>query len=96
MPVRHPAGLAFDGQSLWVVEWFTQSFYALSTADTTVTVVRHLTAETPVAAAFTAEAMWTVAADGAVMRRMRDDAMTPLARYPMAAPNSAGLAFDGL
>lgn len=96
LPVRHPAGLAFDGRSLWLVEWFTQSFYALSTADTAVSVVRHLTAETPVAAAFTAESMWTVSADGDVTRRMRDHAMTPLSRYPRAAPSSAGLAFDGL
>jgi hypothetical protein len=96
LPVRHPAGLAFDGRSLWLVEWFTQSFYALSTVDTNVQLVRHLTAETPVAAAFTTEAMWTVSADGTVIRRMRDDAMTPLMRYPKAAPNSAGLAFDGL
>ena len=96
LPVRHPAGLAFDGKSLWLVEWFTQSFYALSPNDTSVQIVRHLTAETPVAAAFTAEAMWTVSADGTVIRRMRDDKMTPLARYGKAAPNCAGLAFDGL
>ena len=96
LPVRHPAGLAFDGKSLWLVEWFTQSFYVLSTVDTNVQIVRHLTAETPVAAAFTTEAMWTVTADGTVIRRMRDDKMTPLMRYPKAAPNSAGLAFDGL
>jgi CheY-like chemotaxis protein len=96
LPVRHPAGLAFDGKSLWLVEWFTQSFYALSTVDTNVQLVRHLTAETPVAAAFTSEALWTVSADGTVIRRMRDDKMTPLTRYPKAAPNSAGLAFDGL
>ena len=96
LPVRHPAGLAFDGKSLWLVEWFTQSFYALSTTDTSVQLIRHLTAETPVAAAFTGEAMWTVSADGTIIRRMRDDKMTPLTRYPKAAPNSAGLAFDGL
>jgi len=96
LPVRHPAGLAYDGKSLWLVEWFTQSFYSLSPSDTTVQLVRHLTAETPVAAAFTAEAMWTVSADGTVIRRMRDDKMTPLTRYPRSAPNSAGLAFDGL
>jgi hypothetical protein len=40
--------------------------------------------------------MWTVSADGTVIRRMRDDKMTPLMRYPHAAPYSAGLAFDGL
>ncbi len=96
LPVRHPAGLAFDGKALWLVEWFTQSFYALSTENTAVQLVRHLTAETPVAAAFTAEAMWTVSADGTVIRRMREEKMTPLTRYPRAAPNSAGIAFDGL
>ena len=96
LPVRHPAGLAFDGKSLWVVDWFTQSFYALSTSDTAISVVRHLTAETPVSLAFTGESMWTVSADGTVMRRMRDYKMTPLSSYPKAAPNSAGLAFDGL
>lgn len=98
LPVRHPSGLAFDGKSLWLVEWFTQSFYALSPADTAaqVSIVRHLTAETPVAAAFTGEAMWTVSADGAIIRRMRDDKMAPMMKYPKAAPNSAGIAFDGL
>ncbi len=96
LPVSHPAGLAFDGKSLWLVDWFTQSFYALSPKDTAVQVVRHQTAETPVAAAFTGEAMWTVSADGTVTRHMRDEKLTPLTRYPKAAPNSAGLAFDGL
>jgi DNA-binding response OmpR family regulator len=95
LPVRHPAGLAHDGRALWVVEWFTQSFYALGEG-AKVREVRHLTAETPVAAAWTPEALWTVSADGTVARRMRDDKMTALARYPRAAPSSAGLAFDGL
>ncbi|MBI3289091.1 MAG: response regulator [Elusimicrobia bacterium] len=96
LPVNHPAGLAFDGKSLWLVEWFTQSFYALSTTDSAVQLVRHLTAETPVAATFTGESMWTVSADGTIVRRMRDAQMTVLSRYRKAAPNSAGLAFDGL
>lgn len=95
LPVKHPAGLAHDGARLWVVEWFTQSFYALA-PEAKVAQVLHLTAETPVAAAFTPEALWTVGADGTVVRRMRDGKLTPLARYPRAAPASAGLAFDGL
>lgn len=96
LPVRHPAGLAFDGKAVWLIEWFTQSFYALATDEPNVKIVRHLTAETPIAAAFTGEAVWTVSADGSVTRRMRDDALTPLTRYPRAAPGCAGLAFDGL
>lgn len=96
LPTRHPSGLAWDGKNLWLVDWFTQSFYALATGDEAVAVVNHLTAETPVSAAFTGEAMWTVGADGTVVRRMRDAKMTPLTAYKRAAPSPAGLAFDGL
>ncbi len=96
LAVSHPAGLAFDGADLWVVDWFTQSFYRQSRQDARVLEVHHLTSETPVAAAFAADSLWTVAADGTIARRMRDAKLTALQRYPKAAPNSAGLAFDGL
>jgi len=97
LPVSHPAGLAFDGKDVWVVDWFTQSLYQESRpGDPNVLTVRHLTAETPVAAAFAVDAVWTVSADGTIVRRMRDAKLTPLQRYPKAAPNCAGLAFDGL
>lgn len=96
LAVAHPAGLAFDGKDLWVVDWFTQSFYRQSREDARVLSVAHLTSETPVAAAFAADGLWTVTADGTITRRMRDAKLTPLQRYPRAAPNSAGLAFDGL
>jgi DNA-binding response OmpR family regulator len=96
LTVFHPAGLAFDGKELWVVDWFSQSLYATSRQDAHVLALRHLTAETPVAAAFGTDAVWTASADGSIVRRMRDDKLTPLARYPKAAPNCAGIAFDGL
>jgi DNA-binding response OmpR family regulator len=96
LTVSHPSGLAFDGKDLWVADWFTQSLYATSRQDARVLAVRHLTAETPVAAAFGADAVWTASADGSVTRRMRDARLTPLARYPKAALNCAGIAFDGL
>lgn len=96
LPVSHPAALAFDGRDLWVVDWFSQSLYQESRVDPRVLAVRHLTSETPVAAAFAQDAVWTVSADGTIVRRMRDAKLTPLQRYPKAAPNCAGLAFDGL
>jgi hypothetical protein len=96
LPTSHPAGLAFDGRDLWVVDWFTQSLYRTSRADARVLGLRHLTAETPVAEAFAPDAVWTVSADGTVVRRMRDAGLTPLQRYPKAGLNSAGLIFDGL
>ncbi|MFI5361149.1 MAG: hypothetical protein ACHQ49_04195 [Elusimicrobiota bacterium] len=96
LPVSHPAGLAFDGKDLWVVDWFSQSLYEESRVDPRVLTVRHLTSETPVAAAFASDAVWTVSADGTIVRRMRDARLTPLQSYPKVAPNCAGLAFDGL
>lgn len=96
LTVSHPAGLAFDGKDLWVVDWFSQSLYATSREDARVLAIRHLTSETPVAAAFGADAVWTASADGTIVRRMRDARLTPLARYPKAAPDCAGIAFDGL
>lgn len=96
LAVAHPAGLAFDGQDVWVVDWFTQSFYRQSREDAHVISVAHLTSETPVAASFAPDGLWTVTADGTITRRMRDAKLTPLQRYAKAAPNSAGLAFDGL
>lgn len=96
LPVSHPAGLAFDGKDVWVVDWFSQSLYEHSRADAKVLGLRHLTAETPVAATFATDAVWTATADGTVVRRMKNDKLTPLERFPNAAPGAAGIAFDGL
>ncbi len=96
LPVSHPAGLAFDGKDVWVVDWFSQSLYAHSTEDAALREVRHLTAETPLSAHFAGDFVWTIAADGTIARRMRDAKLTVLDRWPGAAPNPAGIAFDGL
>lgn len=96
LPVSHPAGLAFDGKDVWVVDWFSQSLYAHSTEDAALREVRHLTAETPVSAHFAGDSVWTIGADGTITRRMRDAKLTVLQRWPAAAPSPAGIVFDGL
>lgn len=96
LPTSHPAGLAFDGKDVWVVDWFTQSLDRWSRDEAKTAEVRYLSAETPVAASFAPDGVWTATADGTIARRMRDAKLTPLQRYAKAAPNSAGLAFDGL
>lgn len=96
LPVSHPAGLAFDGRDIWVVDWFSQSLYAHSTRDASLREARHLPAETPVSAHFARESVWTVDAAGTVARRMKDPKLTVLQRWPGAAPNPAGIVFDGL
>lgn len=96
LPVSHPAGLAFDGRDLWVVDWFSQSLYQHTLPGLSLRAVRHLPAETPLVAAFAGDALWTVSADGTVVKRLRDAKMTPVESYRRAAPNPAGLASDGL
>lgn len=95
LPYRHPAALAFDGGSVWVADWYTQSLYRHA-MDATLGLqnVIHFPDETPVALAFTPEAVWTVTAAGVVAKRMRDAAFTPVQTWSL--PNTAGIAFDGL
>lgn len=95
LPYKHPSALAFDGRSLWVADWFTQSLYRHSPSEGLgLEGVVHFPADTPVALAFTPEAAWTVSASGQIVRRQRDAQLTPLQRY--SAPGTTSLAYDGL
>ena len=98
MPYKHPAGLAYDdkGRSLWAADWFTQSLYEHSPADLSIKRIVHFTAQMPVSVAFAMDAVWSVTAKGAIVRHMRDAALTPVETYQDAAPHTAGIAYDGL
>ncbi|MBI3552184.1 MAG: hypothetical protein HY077_06675 [Elusimicrobia bacterium] len=96
LPTRHPAGMAFDAGRLWVADWYTQSLYSHDPATLVLDRIVHFTDETPVALAFGADAVWTVSASGRIDRRMKDDKLTPVQTYLDAAPNTLGMAFDGL
>lgn len=96
LPIAHPAGLAFDGAKLWVVDWFSQNLCEVSRSDARLIRIHHEPAETPVGAVFAADAMWTVTADGTISRRLLDPSLKVLARLPRVSPNPAGIAYDGL
>ncbi|OGR82624.1 MAG: hypothetical protein A3J74_06610 [Elusimicrobia bacterium RIFCSPHIGHO2_02_FULL_57_9] len=96
LPYKHPAAMGFDGKELWIVDWFTQSLYLHDANGLALRRLVHLTAETPVALTFATDAVWTVAASGMIIRRMKNAALTPLEKYKDAAPNTLGMAFDGL
>lgn len=98
MPYKHPAGLAYDdkGRSLWSADWFTQSLYEHSPADLSIKRIIHFTAQMPTSVSFAMDAVWSVTAKGAIVRHMRDAALTQVQVYKDAAPHTAGIAYDGL
>lgn len=96
LPYKHPASMAFDGREMWIVDWFTQSLYLHDGSGLALRRLVHLTAETPVALTFATDAVWTVTASGMIVRRMKNAALSPLEKYKDAAPNTLGMAFDGL
>lgn len=95
LPYKHPSALAFDGNSLWVADWFTQSLYRHAVdGGLSLQGVVHFPDETPVALAFTPEAVWTVSAAGRVARRMRDARLTEVQTW--SRPGTTAIAYDGL
>lgn len=100
LPYNHPSGAAFDGKDLYVLDWFSQSLYQHAPVgereNGPVRRVIHFPVEAPSAVAFAAESVWSVLADGTVVRHMKDASLTPVQRFPAAAPGSSGIVFDGL
>jgi DNA-binding response OmpR family regulator len=96
LPYRHPAGMAFDGSDLWVADWFTQSLYAHARQDAAIRRLVHFTSETPIAVAFAGDGAWSVTASGTIVRHMKDAKLSVVERYRDVAPQTVGLAFDGL
>lgn len=93
LPTKHPAGLAWDGKSLWSVDWFSQSLF-VHDGGADVRRLTHFTAETPVAVAFGAGSAWTGLASGVIVKHLPDAKLTPVERY--AGTVTGGLAWDGL
>jgi|GEM_PF-3172067 len=98
MPYQHPSGLAYDdkSRSLWAADWFTQSLYEHPVSDLSIRRIVHFPAQMPVSVAFAMDSVWSVTAQGAIVRHMRDASLTPVETYADAAAHTAGIAYDGL
>lgn len=94
LPYSHPAAMTFADGRLWVADWFSQSVYVHDPATIAVRRVAHFPAEMPVALAVGGDMVWSATAGGAVVRRMKDAALTAVER--VSAPRTIGLAYDGL
>ncbi|MEI8192219.1 MAG: hypothetical protein WCI75_21140, partial [candidate division NC10 bacterium] len=96
LPYNHPAGLAFNGKQLWVSDWFSQTIYRHDPAGLRVLQAVHFPAEVPGALAFAADALWTASGSRALVKHMLDDKLSVLFSVDDAAPQTLGMAYDGL
>ncbi|HBL18405.1 MAG: hypothetical protein A2X36_14460 [Elusimicrobia bacterium GWA2_69_24] len=96
LPSAYPAGFAFDGRDFWVADWYAQSLSRHRRSDLRVEWTRHLPKEVPGAIAFAGDALWVAAAPRSIVKHMLDDRLTVLTQVRDAAPQTVGMAYDGL
>lgn len=96
LPYAHPGGLAFHAGELWATDWFAQTLYTLDPKTLAVRRAVHYPKETPAALAVLQDVVWVSASPGVLVRHMKDDRLTPLARLPDRGGRTVGLAYDGL
>lgn len=92
----HPGGLAQFGDKLWATDWYAQTIYSIDPKTAAVREAVHFPKETPGAIVVLQDAIWVAAAPGVLVRHMRDERLTPLARVPDRGGRTVGLAYDGL
>ncbi len=95
LPYAHPAGLAFDGESFWITDWFSQTIYVHERRGLRAVRTVHLPGEVPGAAAFAAGALWT-SSGKKLVKHMLDAKLSVLSSAEDAHGQSVGLAYDGL
>lgn len=96
LPYAHPSGMAYDGKQLWVADWYARVLYRHDPGTMVLRASAAFPAATPVALAFTAEALWVVASDGTLTRHLLDEGLTQISSHREAFPGTVGIAYDGL
>ena len=96
LPYNHPSGLAFDGKTLWVSDWFSQSMYTHHTGDLKVLRTVHFPREIPGAMTFAGDALWVAAQPRSIIKHMLDDTLKVVGRFKDARPQSVAMTYDGL
>jgi CheY-like chemotaxis protein len=96
LPYGHPAGLAYDGRELWVSDWFSAVLYRHTPGDKRVAATVPLPGEVPGALAFAGGALYVASGPRAIVKHMLDGRFASLGRFQDAAPQTVGMAYDGL
>lgn len=96
LPYAHPGGLAYDGKRYWISDWFSQTIHRHDPSNFAVVRTRYLPQEVPGALAYAGDALYAAAAPRGIVKHLLDDRLTVLGRSTDAAPQTVGLAYDGL
>ena len=96
LPYAHPAGLAYDGKRYWISDWFSQTIHRHDPNTFAVLRTRYLPQEVPGALAYAGDALYAAAAPRGIVKHLLDDRLSVLSWSRDAAPQTVGLAYDGL
>lgn len=95
LPYPHPSGISFDGEHIWICDWFTQSLYRHKQTDFEILSVHHFADLNPVAVAWSGSLLWVVSADGRIQKHALDEKLTMLSSARSQDPAPSGIAHDG-
>lgn len=96
LPYSHPAGLAWDGKSFWIADWYTQAVYRHEPSSLNVDRVHAVPGEVPVALAFAEGAVWVAGSSGYAEKRLLDGDFSRGARRKVPGNVPSCLAYDGV
>lgn len=96
LPYSHPAGLAWDGKSFWIADWYTQSIYRHDLSSLRVDRVYAVPGEVPVALTFAEGAVWVAGSSGNAEKRLLDGDFSRGARRKIPGNVPSCLSYDGV
>lgn len=96
LPYGHASGLAWDGKELWVSDWFSSTLYRHEPVGLRVVASLTLPREVPGAMTFAEDALFAASSPRTIVKHLLDDKLSVMSRYDDAAPQTVGIAYDGL
>jgi hypothetical protein len=96
LPYSHPTGIAPEGDSILISDWYTQALYTHSASDFSIKSVASLPEEPPVAMTASADAIWLQTDSGIIEKRLKTPGFKLLAKIKTDRTDIAGICHDGL
>ena len=96
LPYAHPTGLMVKKDSVLISDWYSQALYEHDIKNFMIRRVTSLPETTPVAMAFSADALWLAGAGGVIEKRLPDARYTVVSKTAAFAPAPDSACFDGL
>jgi len=98
LPYSNPTGLLWQGDKLWVLDWFTQSIYVHQVKDDELPIIKtyHLPQSHVTGMAIVNGMLYTSDSWSKTIRKHKlDDLLTVVATYPAPGPSPSSLFWDG-